>query len=220
MRALPEPRRPSAEAASTAVIVDPAGWDQQTPNRPTPPHLEAVQRAVVEAEQVTLGYVGRSREPTTRNVHPLGLAAKGSVWYLVADTEAGLRTFRVDRITAVEPTGEPVVRPDGFELTEAWRLIIDEVEQRRTPVKARALVAPDVIGLLRMLLGTRVRIGGAGDDGRVEVELAVTVHRSLAGEIAGVGAVIEIIDPPELRQRLALVGRELAALYGSADEPI
>ena len=57
-------------------------------------------------------------------MHPLGLAAKGTVWYMVAATDAGLRTFRVDRMTSVEPTGEPVVRPDGFELTEAWRLIV------------------------------------------------------------------------------------------------
>ena len=54
---------------------------------------------------------------------PLGLAAKGSVWYLVADTDAGLRTFRVDRVISVERTGERAVRPPGFDLGEAWRLI-------------------------------------------------------------------------------------------------
>jgi predicted DNA-binding transcriptional regulator YafY len=205
--------RPSAEAASTAIIVDPAGWDQPVRTRPAPGHLEAVQRAVVEGEQIVLGYVGRTREPTTRVVHPLGLAAKGPVWYLIGDTQAGLRTFRVDRITAVEQTGEPVVRPEGFELTEAWRLIVDEVEQRRTPVVARAFVAPNFIGILRMLLGTRVRIGAAGSDGRVEVELRGHSHRSLAGEIAGVGAALEIVDPPELRVHLRQIGTELADLY-------
>jgi predicted DNA-binding transcriptional regulator YafY len=213
VRALPEPMRPSAEAATTAVIVDPAGWDQRAPSRPPPPHLDAVQKAVVEGEQLVLGYVGRTREATSRVVHPLGLAAKGPVWYLVADTEAGLRTFRVDRVTSVEPTGEPVVRPEGFDLTEAWRLIIDEVEQRRTPIVARALVWPDMIGLLRMLLGTRVRIGAAGDDGRVEVELRGHNHRSLAGEIAGVGGAMEVVDPPEIRGHLRAIAAELAELY-------
>src|SRR5687767_3313341 len=142
VRALPEPMRPAAEAASTSVLIDPAGWDEPARARPLPPHLDAVQRAVVEGEQVTLGYVARNHEPSTRVVHPLGLAAKGPVWYLVADTDAGLRTFRVDRVTSVEPTGERVVRPAGFELTEAWKLITDEVEQRRTPVRARAMADP------------------------------------------------------------------------------
>ncbi len=31
-------------------------------------------------------------------MHPLGVAAKGPSWYLVAATETGLRTFRIDRI--------------------------------------------------------------------------------------------------------------------------
>src|SRR5205085_2775737 len=77
-----------------------------------------------------------------RVVHPLGLAAKGPAWYLVAGTDAVLRTFRVDRITSIDFMGQPVIRPDGFDLTEAWRLITDEVEQRRTPVHARARAVP------------------------------------------------------------------------------
>src|SRR5206468_4040574 len=45
VRALPEGFRSEAEAAATAVVVDPQGWDR-TPHRPPPPHLDAVQRAV------------------------------------------------------------------------------------------------------------------------------------------------------------------------------
>jgi predicted DNA-binding transcriptional regulator YafY len=214
VRALPEPLRSGAEAASAAVVVDPGGWDDHVSPRPAPPLLDAVQRAVVEAEQVTLGYVARNREPSTRVVHPLGLAAKGSTWYLVADTEAGLRTFRVDRMTAVEPTGEPVVRPAGFELAQAWQLITDEIDQRRTPVRARALARPDVVQLCRWILGNRVRIGAAAADGRVEIELRGHHTGSLAGEIAGLGGAVEVLEPPELRERLARVGAELTATYG------
>jgi predicted DNA-binding transcriptional regulator YafY len=214
VRALPEPLRSGAEAASAAVVVDPGGWDDQVRPQPAPPLLDAVQRAVVEAEQVSLGYVARNREPSTRVVHPLGLAAKGSTWYLVADTDAGLRTFRVDRMTAVEPTGEAVVRPPGFELAQAWQLITDEIEQRRTPIHAQALASPDAAQLCRWILGNRVRIGGAAADGRVEIELRGQYVDSLAGEIAGLGGAVEVLDPPELRDRLARVGAELAATYG------
>jgi predicted DNA-binding transcriptional regulator YafY len=214
VRALPEPLRSGAEAASTAVVVDPSGWDGHARPHPTPPLLDAVQRAVVDGEQVTLGYVARSREPSTRVVHPLGLAAKGTTWYLVADTEAGLRTFRVDRMTSVEPTGDPVVRPEGFDLPEAWRLITDEVEQRRTPVHARALATPDTVPICRWVLGNRVQIGPTGRDGRVEVELRGQSVRSLGGEIAGFGGGLEVIEPAELRDLLAQIAGELAELYG------
>src|SRR5436305_9403145 len=39
VRALPESMRTSAEAASTAVVVDPTGWDGMSRPRPPPPFL-------------------------------------------------------------------------------------------------------------------------------------------------------------------------------------
>ena len=217
VRALPEPFRPGAEAASTSLVVDPTGWDNTWAPRPPPAHLDAVQRAVVEGEQVVLAYTARDRASTSRVVHPLGLAAKGQVWYLVAETDAGLRTFRVDRITSVEPTGEPVVRPDGFDLEAAWRLIADEVDQKRTPVRARATASSDVVWLLRLMLGSRVRIGPAGPDGRIEVELRGHSVPALAGEVAGLGARLEILDPPDVRDALARLGAELTSIYTSSN---
>ncbi|MCU1451725.1 MAG: Helix-turn-helix, type 11 domain protein, partial [Acidimicrobiales bacterium] len=175
--------------------------------------LDAVQQAVVEGQQVVLGYVARNREPSTRVVHPLGLAAKGSTWYLVADTDAGLRTFRVDRMTSVDPNGAQVVRPDGFVLTEAWALIAGEIEERRTPLRARALAAPDAVAICRWILGNRVRIGPAADDGRIEVELRGHNIQSLAGEIAGFGASVEVLEPQELREHLSRIGDELRNAY-------
>jgi predicted DNA-binding transcriptional regulator YafY len=214
VRALPESFRQQAEAASTATVVDPTPWDQR-PSAPfTPPFLEPVQQSVISGEQVQLGYVARNREATTRVVHPLGLAAKGHAWYLVADTAAGLRTFRVDRITSVEPTGEPVVRPDGFDLAEAWRLIADEVDRRRAPLEARALADPDIVPILRVMLGTRLRIGPSTPDGRVEVELRGHHVAALAGEIAGFGSRLHVLEPPEVRAQLALIGEQLAVTYG------
>ena len=222
VRALPEPMRTGAEATSISVVIDPDGWEgpSTSASRRIPAHLDEVQRAVVEGEQLTLGYVARDRSATTRVVHPLGLASKGSSWYLVAGTEAGLRTFRVDRITSVDPTGDPVVRPEGFQLAEAWRLITDEVDQKRAPVVAHALALnPQVARWCRSTFGTRVRIGPSGDDGRVEVELRGHSERSLAAEVAGFGTWLEVVDPPEVRRHLAALGRDLAATYAEPTLP-
>jgi predicted DNA-binding transcriptional regulator YafY len=214
VRALPEPLRARAEAASAAMVVDPGGWDGYVRPQPPPPLLDAVQSAVVEGQQVTLGYVARNKEPSTRVVHPLGLAAKGTTWYLVADTDAGLRTFRVDRMTSVEPTGDAVVRPEGFELAQAWRLISDEIEQRRTPLGVVALASAEIAGVLPWIFGNRVRIGPAGADGRVEIELRGHHLDSLAHDVAGFGNEVEVVEPDELRQRLRDVGHALVATYG------
>jgi predicted DNA-binding transcriptional regulator YafY len=213
VRALPEPFREHAEAASSAVVVDPVGWSRRVTERPAPRFLEAVQHAVVEGRQVHLGYVARDGTPSTRVVHPLGLASKGPSWYLVADTDTGLRTFKVDRMTSVEPTGEKVVRPDGFDLAEAWRMITEEVGRKQLPVRAHGFVAPDAVGLLRMILGTRVRLGPAAADGRVEVEVSGWSEVSVAGELAGLGSALELVEPPGVRAELARIAKELAATY-------
>ena len=219
VRALPEPLRAPAEAASGAVVVDPEAWGRGTGHRPPPPLLDRVQGAVVERTQLKLEYVARDSTATTRAIHPLGLAAKGAVWYLVAGTDAGLRTFRVDRMRHVEPTGEPAVPPPGFDLAEAWRLISDEVEQRRAPVRAVAMAAPQAVGWCRLMLGTRLRIGPGTADGRVEVELRGHSVRSLVTEIAGFGAYLEVVAPTEVRQELLAVAAELADLYQAPAPP-
>jgi len=213
VRALPEPFRHEAEAATEAVVVDPSSWGRSASPRPAPTHLDALQHAVVSGAQVNLGYIDRQGITTSRVVDPLGLATKGSTWYLVGGTEAGQRTFRVDRVKSVEHTGARVARPENFDLAEAWRLITAEIDERRLPVRARAWAQRDAVSLCRYLFGPGLRIGPAGTDGRIEVELRGASVAALAGQLAGLGAVVEIVDPPEVRARLAEIGAQLLGLY-------
>ncbi len=215
VRALPETFRDHAEAASVAVVTDPSGWGTTTMSRPAPKHLDAIQKLVIEGEQAVLGYVDRERNTTERTVHPLGLATKGEIWYLVADTAAGLRTFRIDRIASVAPSGERVVRPDGFILADAWKLIADEVDKKRAPAWARGSADPELLWVLRTSMGSRLQIGGATPDGRIEVEVRGHSPRALAGEIAGFGAKLQIHEPTDVIAELAAVGRELIELYSA-----
>ncbi|HEY0520265.1 MAG TPA: YafY family protein [Ilumatobacteraceae bacterium] len=213
VRALPEPFRARAEAASAAVVHDSTGWSDNGGERAEPVHLDAVQGAVIAGRQIVLGYVARAGVPSTRTVHPLGLATKGGSWYLVAETDAGRRTFRVDRIQSVELTDEPVIRPNGFQLADAWRLITTEVEAVRTPIVVRALIDPKAILWLRHIFGTRLRIGMAIDDGRVDVEIRSQSENSVAAELAGFGRLAEVVEPTAVRERLAALAAELASLY-------
>jgi predicted DNA-binding transcriptional regulator YafY len=218
VRALPEPFRADAQAAASAVLVDPIAWGRGHQARPEPPHLEALQRAVIEGVQVVVGYVARDRAVSTRVVHPLGLASKGSSWYLVGDTEAGQRTFRVDRVTSCQPTGDPVVRPDGFDLAAAWRMIVSEMTERRIVVWARGTARPDVVGPLRGMFGPQLHIGPADEHGRVEVEIGGQSALDLAWNLAGFGDALAITAPSELRTQLARIGAELLATYDTAGE--
>ena len=218
VRALPEPMRDRAEAAAGAMVLDPAAWGRRTPETPDPPHLATVQRAVIDRQELQLGYQGRGREPGDRIVHPLGVVAKGRTWYLIAGTEQGRRTFRIDRITHAKPTGEPAVRPEGFDLAVEWEAALDRIDDLRLRVTARGRIHPDLVGALRFAIGSRAIPGNATPEG-VAVVLRGHSIRALAAEIAGFGASLEIDEPVELRHALAQIGRELMARYDGADAP-
>lgn len=213
VRALPESFRDEAEAAQHAIVIDPTSWDGGGSARRDPPLLDEIQRSVIAGEQLSLSYVARDGASTQRVAHPLGLAAKGAVWYLIAGTDGGIRTFRVDRIVEVQHVAEPVVRPDGFVLSEAWALITDEVNERRLPIRAELLVDPGMLAVLRARTGQRIRIGGTRIDGRIDAELRGQSVLSLGGDLAGFGGSVEVIEPAELIERMSTLAGELAALY-------
>jgi predicted DNA-binding transcriptional regulator YafY len=212
MRALPEPFRTDAEAASAAVVVDPSAWGASS-TRPDPPHLDALQHAVISGEQVELGYTAADGSATTRVIHPLGLAAKRDVWYLVADTDAGQRTFRVERVRSVTPTGEQVVRPDGFDLAAAWAEISAVVPERWDATRARGRAMPDAVQLLRWMFGSKVSLGPPEGDGRIPFAVSGRDAWTLAGQLAGLGGRVEVSEPEAVIERLAELGAELVATY-------
>jgi len=202
---------PCAEAAAAAVVIDPATWDAKPAREPE--FLGVLREAVVDARQVVLGYAARDGSPSERIVHPLGLVVKGSVWYLVADTAAGLRTFRVNRVRDVTVTDDAVVKPEGFDLAATWREIADRIDETRAPVRVVAYANPEALGWIRQQFGTRCSIGDARGDGRVRLEVRGQLPRSVAAEFAGFGDYVEVTEPPEVRAHLAEIGAELAARY-------
>jgi len=213
VRALPEPFREQAAAAATSVVVDPRHWGSTHVEHRPPRFLDEIQEAVIRGVQVRLGYVDRKGSETQRTVHPLGVVAKGPTWYLVPTTDAGRRTFRIDRVSSVELTDDPAQRPEGFDLAESWREIADEVDRKRTPLEIQAVCAPDGIGLLRMILGGRLEVGGSTPEGGIEIVIRGHNEYALAGELAGLVEWLEVTGPRGVRDHLASIGGALVARY-------
>lgn len=213
VRALPETFRASAESARGAVVIDASDWDRRPVDPPV--HLAALQQAVVDGVQVRLHYAGRDREPGERTVHPLGLVAKRQTWYLVAQTDAGLRTFRVSRVRGVVLTDRPVERPEGFDLAETWQAVLSTLDERRTPCKVTARAEASIVGVLQSVLGTRLDVGELGDDGWVNVEVRGHSAQVVAAELAGFADHVEVTAPEAVRDHLAHVGARLTSRYGA-----
>ncbi|MEU8760089.1 WYL domain-containing protein [Streptomyces sp. NPDC048659] len=215
VRALPAPLRPGAEAASRAGHTDGTDWSRAEVTA-AGPHLDTLRRAVVDGIQVRLGYAGPGKPVGVRTVHPLGIVAKAGRDYLVADTERGLRTFRLSRVASAETTGEPVVRPPGFDLPTVWASFAARLEERlyAATVRARAEPGPGTMALLERLFAGRLRVGPDRPDGWTEIQVDGPTPEVVATQLAGLGSRVEVLDPPEARERLARLAVELAGVYG------
>ena len=227
LRALPETFRADAEVAAKAVVVDPSAWGDGPP-APTPEHLPVLRRAVVERVRVRISYVDRTRVATERVVDPLGLVSKGRVWYLVAGTDRGQRTFRVDRVRTAALTTERAERPADFDLRAAWLAVVAEMGERRSPARATVRVPGAYVRGLRGQFGNDLLLDevetapehaspSAAGEARVTVIVAGRSPQVIAQHLAGWGAALEVLDPPEVRAHLERLGRELAQLYLDPD---
>lgn len=208
--ALPERFRDDAAAATTAIRVDPTGWGQIGPAE-RPMFVDVLSDAVITGRQAQMRYTTPGKAPSDRVIHPLGLVTKRGVWYVVANTDAGIRTFRLSRIDSVSVLDQAVDRPDDFDLDQTWESIVTHVEQRRAELRVTALVDPGAWTPFRYVFANRCELIAELDDGRCEVEVAEVSPRSLAAQLAGFGRQVEVIDPPPAvaleMQRLA---RELS----------
>ena len=213
MRALPATFRADAEAAADAVVVEAGGWGAPAS---TPAEVHTLQHAVVERRLVGFTYTAWGRDPARRTVRPLGLIDKGGRWYLVADTDRGLRSYRVDRMTEVEARDDRFEPPPGFDLDVAWARLSTEIEQTRTRATATVLVDPEVEAEFRGWVG-QSEVMGIADDGRVRVQVAGQTDAVLARRLAAWGAEAEVVEPPEVRSMLAALAAALTARYGIAD---
>lgn len=215
VRALPQTFRADAEAAATATMIDPSRWGDQVGIRPE--MVDALQAAVVRRRKVRLVYTGRSRERTERLVDPWGLIDKDETWYMIAGTERGQRTFRVDRIAEAEMTDEESQRPDDFSLPDAWSEVVGEMEERRSRTWATVTIQARFVPILKDQFGRHCHTDGEPDHGVARVRLAAPTPLDVARHLAGWGTMVDVVEPPSVRAELARIGAELAGRYPSAD---
>ncbi|TDD67248.1 YafY family transcriptional regulator [Actinomadura darangshiensis] len=215
LAALPASLRDAPARAGRRFHLDAPGWFGETG---PPALLRDLARAVWEDETVELRYRRKDSE-VARTAEPYGLVLKSGVWYLVARVGGRPRTYRVDRVTAVRPTGEVFQRDEDFDLAAHWReqaaaflrsMLREEATVRLSPAGMRALryaVEPHA---------ARQAAENAGEPdgrGRVVTTLPVESMAVAASELMRLGAEAEVLAPPELRERMAAGAARLAELY-------
>jgi predicted DNA-binding transcriptional regulator YafY len=213
---LPSAHRHDAEQIRQRLHIDVSGWRGGDEAVPFLPQLHA---ALLDDRRIRITYARLGAEPSERIVDPLGLVAKGSVWYLIALVHGDTRTYRVSRISGVEILDEPAIRPPDFNLAAHWDSSKTAFVERLPQYQFTALVQTGAIDDLRQA-GRWSRIESIGPeqpDGRCPGTIRSERPVDALGLALSFGAALEVIEPEDLR---AAVIRELVAAqrrYGASD---
>ena len=156
------------------------------------------------------------RRGERRRVRPYHLAHRENLWYLIAfDTDrAALRTFALPRISGAEMTDARFVRPNDFS-PEAFFAnalgVLGGPGNFEVVIHFTAAVA-DRVREREWHESQQVR---DLPEGGLELTLRLGALAEIEGWVLGWGKDAEVLQPPELRKRLATTSAFLAGAYGS-----
>jgi predicted DNA-binding transcriptional regulator YafY len=211
--ALPDQQRPGAELASRRILIDPVRWRGSAQPGEC---LEVLQEASFSGRRVKLRYRhGRDGSVRTYTLDPYGLVSKAGVWYLAADHRGEPHLFRADRILAATLLDSPARLRDGVELADVWEDLRREIEDFPGQFPATVRVRREILGRFLLLHESDLaEPPPAGGDDSDHVDLRLRFRAPAAAQmLLAFGTDVAVIDPPELRERLASVATAIAASY-------
>ena len=190
------------------ILVDSRGWRDSSQALSALPKLI---EALWGNRQARFEYESALHETGERLVHPLGLVAKGSTWYLVASRNGEFRTYRVSRIGNVVVEVEAAVRPAGFELERYWEESSTHFRDQLPEVNATYLIDPKILRWIRYKGWRLVEQIDEGD--RIRVRLRFDSEEEVVQLALAHGADIELVEPAALRLVVRETARGTVAKY-------
>jgi predicted DNA-binding transcriptional regulator YafY len=222
--ALPTELSDRAGRIAERFHLDAPGWFREADQVPT---LTGVADAVWNQRVLRVRYrrwATGGREPEVeRELEPLGLVLKAGTWYLVAsphgEPEAAPRTYRIARILDLETLDVRFERPDGFDLWKYWHQRSQELTDALYQAEATVRFSPRALELAPVRLSphtARALAEGSwptDEDGWVRAVIPIESIAHARGELLALGADVEVLGPPALREQMIDTAHALAALY-------
>jgi predicted DNA-binding transcriptional regulator YafY len=148
-----------------------------------------------------------------RRIDPWGLVLKAGTWYVVAGP--GPRTYRVDQILELA-VDDPFRPPEAFDLGEFWRRNQEQFLARIYQDEAVVRLSTDAVARLSGTLARACAATGTEEpDGWIRARLPIESVDDALRDFLPLGADIEVLEPTDLRARLAETSQALSALYAT-----
>jgi predicted DNA-binding transcriptional regulator YafY len=217
LAALPAMARQGAQDARQRIYVDVSGWRQ---SHEAIPHLAALQEAIWLERRIRFTYQRTDGVTVERLAEPLGLVAKGSVWYFVAAVDGERRTYRVSRVGGVTLTDEAFGRPPDFDLAAYWEESAHQFTASLPRYEAVIRVAPG--GMAAVRAGgrfARIVVEHPPDAaGWTRLEMQFDDEHVAVEFVLSFGAQVEAVAPPELRAQVIRAAEAIIVLYTAPGE--
>ncbi len=201
-----------AESLATSTVV-------AEPDAAVATHLRTLVTAARQRQRLEIDYVSASRHQAERRpIDPYGIVHHAGEWYVVGfcHKRGDVRTFRIDRIAALRPTGERFERPVTFDL-EAYRR-----EQLYVPSADAVTVRVQLDPIAVTRIGATWPVGEVTmqDDGSAEILIDCEGFEWVTGWVLGLGRHAWIVGTDEarraMRERIQRLGHELVATRATA----
>lgn len=212
---LPDGWQRDARRVGGRFHLDPVPWYRSATRSD---HLSTVSDAVWNERRLFVRY-GGWKGIVERTIDPLGLVLKAGEWYLVARSGGEPRTYRLSSILDLAVREGSFSRPTSFDLVTYWAESTARFE--REIYRGTAVVRTTRAGLKR-LRGWSAPVAAAVEvattaphrRGLVRVTVPIESVERAAPEILRMGPDVEVLEPVELRERVAAVAAAVATLHG------
>ncbi|MCI6441151.1 MAG: WYL domain-containing protein [Alistipes sp.] len=155
----------------------------------------------------------RHPEPFCFNVRPYCVKYFKQRWYLLGDSDLGLRIYSLDRFVDMEELEEHFEIPKGFDAEEYFGnyfgVIIGE-----EPEDVKIRVVPDQVKYFRTLPMHGSQRETVQEDGSSVFSYHIAPTLDFVQEILSHGTDVEVLEPAELRESVADIIAGMASRYG------
>ncbi|WP_338313616.1 helix-turn-helix transcriptional regulator [Bradyrhizobium sp. TM239] len=218
MAALPVHLRQDASRMQERFHLDAPGWFGEAEE---PKHLRMIAGAVLRGTLIKIRYQSWRAEKQ-RRLAPLGLVLKGGSWYFAGQVDASVRTYRVARVLDCTALDDGFDRPADFDLAAYWQAATLRLEAEMHPNVAIVRLSPFGVKLLDALsqpyvkARTQVEETADADGWRIARVPVGKTSWHAAAELLRLGPEAEVLEPADLRDKMAELTQAMAARYRAA----
>lgn len=207
LAALPNAHHSTADHIRQRLMIDPTWWWHDAS---ISPFWEEIQRAVYEDKMIKATYENFDGKLGERILAPYSLVCKSSVWYLLAERDGELRTYRVNRFHSLHLLDDSFTRRPDFDLPAYWREHAQTLEKFSSDYHCVLRVHPDKISFIKWLMPGRWELSADDHDkGWQTISLSMDSEVQAKMLIFGLVGFVEVVEPGVLKKAVKAQAREL-----------